>query len=189
MTKENKISRLLEVIVQNTPDLIYAFDLNYKIIYANKALLEMWGRTLEDSLGRDLTELGYETWHANMHKREIDEIITTKKPIRGEVSFNHATLGKRIYDYIFVPVFDTQGHVEAISGTTRDITNLVEAKNQIEESEQRFRTLVDNIPMMSFILEPNPDAKVSYWNKGWLDYTGQNYNEALGRSWDRFIHP
>ncbi|MFN3667352.1 MAG: PAS domain S-box protein, partial [Sediminibacterium sp.] len=28
-----------------------------------------------------------------------------------------------------------------------------------------------------------------YWNKTWLDYTGQTFEEALGRAWDGFIHP
>ncbi|RYY68634.1 MAG: HAMP domain-containing histidine kinase, partial [Chitinophagaceae bacterium] len=36
----------------------------------------------------------------------------------------HATLGKRIYDYILVPVLDSQGDVTAVAGTTRDITEI-----------------------------------------------------------------
>ena len=95
--------RLYEAITQNTPDLIYVFGLNYRFTYANEALLNMWGRTWEDSAGKGMLEIGYEPWHAEMHEREIDQVVATKKPIRGEVSFPHATLGKRIYDYIFVP--------------------------------------------------------------------------------------
>ena len=97
---QNKIEeskRLYETITQNTPDLIYVFDLNARFIYANEALLTMWGSTWEQSIGKSLLEIGYEPWHAEMHEREISEIIATKKSIRGEVSFPHATLGKRIY--------------------------------------------------------------------------------------------
>ncbi|HUM47545.1 MAG TPA: PAS domain-containing protein, partial [Chitinophagales bacterium] len=101
--------RIYEAITQNTPDLIYVFDLNYRFSYANDALLKMWGRSWEDAIGKSLLEIGYEPWHAEMHEREIREIIATSKPIRGEVSFPHATLGKRIYDYILVPVFDQDG--------------------------------------------------------------------------------
>jgi PAS domain S-box-containing protein len=319
MTRENRIARLLEAITQNTPDLIYVFDLNYRFTYLNEALLKMLGRSWDECVGKSLSEVGYESWHAEMHMQEMDKVITTKKSVRGEVSFPHAKLGKRIYDYIFVPVLDSKGKVEAIAGTTRDITTQVEARKQIEESErrynqlvhssptaigillgedliiteanqpiieiwgkgkeiigkpyfealpelveqgykqvfadvyrtgkpfnavetpvkllqagemklkyynfllypqrnatneivgigilatevtsqalwnskikeseERYRLLADNMPMISFIVDPKPDPYISYWNKTWLDYTGQTFEEALGRSWDSIIHP
>lgn len=119
-----KQTRLFEAINDTTPDLVYVFDLDYRFIYANKALLRMWGRTFDESVGRGLRELGYEEWHADMHEREIDTVVATKAPIRGVVSFPHATLGKRIYDYIFSPVLNSRGEVEAIAGTTRDISDI-----------------------------------------------------------------
>ena len=64
----------------------------------------MWGRTCDEAIGKNCLELGYEPWHAEMHDREIDQVIATGKPIRGEVPFT-GTYGRRIYDYIFVPVF------------------------------------------------------------------------------------
>ena len=57
--------RLYETINSSTPDLIYVFDLNYRFTYANRALLEMWGSTWEQSIGKGLRENGYEEWHAN----------------------------------------------------------------------------------------------------------------------------
>lgn len=115
--------RLYETVTSNTPDLIYVFGLDYRFNYVNKALLDMWGKRLEDSVGKTLLENGYEPWHAEMHEREIDEIIATGKAIRGEVDFPHAILGKRTYDYILSPVFDANGVVVSISGTTRDVTH------------------------------------------------------------------
>jgi len=131
--------RLYDAIVSGTPDLIYVFDLDYRFKFVNAALLEMWGRTREESIGKGLRELGYEEWHAEMHEREIDDVVATKKPIRGEVSFPHATLGERIYDYIFVPVFDESGQVDSVAGTTRDITERKRAERALGESEERLR--------------------------------------------------
>lgn len=127
--------RLYDSITNNTPDLVYVFDLNYRFSYANKALLTMWGKSAEDAIGYGLRENGYEEWHAAMHEREIDEIITTKKSIRGTVSFPHAELGSRIYDYILVPVLNEAGQVEAIAGTTRDITDIKHAGEKLQQSK------------------------------------------------------
>lgn len=134
--------RLLEAVTSSTPDLVYIFDLNYRFAYANAALLEMWGKTWEQSAGRGLLELGYEPWHAEMHEREIDQVVATKLPIRGEVSFPHAFLGKRIYDYIFAPVINEAGQVEAVAGTTRDITEIKRAEEALRQSEVELQQKV-----------------------------------------------
>lgn len=117
-----KEKRIYETITSSTPDLVYVFELDYTFSYANRALLEMWGKSWDEAIGKNLLENGYEPWHAEMHEREIDQIVTTKKSIRGEVAFPHAVLGKRIYDYILNPVFNASGDVIAIAGTTRDVT-------------------------------------------------------------------
>lgn len=125
--------RLYETIIGSTPDLVYVFDLDARFSYANEALLNMWGRTKEESFGKSLLEIGYEPWHAAMHEREIEHIKQTKESVRGEVGFPHATLGRRIYDYILVPVLDTKGRVAAIAGTTRDITEIRKLSQQKDE--------------------------------------------------------
>ena len=33
-------------------------------------------------------------------------------------------------------------------------------------------------------LDPTPDAPVEYWNKTWLQYSGQTLEEAMGRAWN-----
>ena len=136
--RSERQKRFFESLVSSTPDLVYAFDLQYRFTFANKALLEMWNRSLEDSVGKTLIEVGYEPWHAEMHEREIDEVVATKKPIRGEVGFPHAQLGWRVYDYIFTPVFNDAGEVEGIAGTTRDITD-------IKRAEDHLKLLVDEL--------------------------------------------
>lgn len=124
--------QVYETVTSNTPDLVYVFELDYTFSYANRALLEMWGKTWDDAVGKRLLENGYEPWHAEMHEREIDHIVATGERVRGEVAFPHAILGKRIYDYILTPVFDANGKVAAVSGVTRDVTErkLIELEKQ-----------------------------------------------------------
>lgn len=129
--------RVYEAILTNTPDLAYVFDLEHRFIYANEILLKLWGKTLEESVGRNCLELGYEPWHAEMHDREIEQVIATKSAIRGEVPFS-GTFGRRIYDYIFVPVLGENGEVEAVAGTTRDVTDRKIAEEMLLEERERL---------------------------------------------------
>jgi PAS domain S-box-containing protein len=125
-----------EAILSNTPDFAYVFDLHHRFTYANEGLLRMWGKTREEAIGKNCLDLGYEPWHAAMHDREIDEIVVTKKPIRGEVPFS-GTFGYRNYDYLMVPVLGADGEVAAVAGITRDITERKQMEESLRESDRR----------------------------------------------------
>jgi signal transduction histidine kinase/CheY-like chemotaxis protein len=71
-----------------------------------------------------------------MHDREIDQVISTKQFVRGEVPFKGA-YGRRIYEYIFVPVLAPDGEVEAIAGTTRDVTERKQAEEGLRNANRR----------------------------------------------------
>ncbi len=171
--------RVYEAITSGTPDLMYVFGLDYRFTYANTALLSMWGKTWDNAVGKSLLENGYEPWHAEMHEREIDRIKATKQPIRGEVSFPHATLGKRIYDYILTPVFNEQGEVEAVAGVTRDVT-------ERKQDEQQLQLLIDMLPAsvvvirgQNLVVEMINQANLEYWNKTAAEVVGRPFLEIL----------
>jgi PAS domain S-box-containing protein len=161
--------RLYEAILTNTPDLAYVWDLNHRFIYANEGLLKMWGKSAEDAIGKNCLELGYEPWHAAMHDREIEQVIATKKPVRGEVPFTGA-FGRRIYDYLLVPVFGANGEVEAIAGTTRDVTDRKVTEEALRQSETRFRQLIEASPAGVAISET--DGKIVLANDALLEIMG-----------------
>ena len=137
MAASEQQRRFYDAVLSATPDFIYVFGLDHRFIYVNQALLAMWGKTWDEAIGRTCLELGYEPWHAEMHDREIDQVRATKQPIRGEVPF-HGTQGRRIYDYIFVPVFAADGEVIAVAGTTRDVTDRRMSEDALRESERRL---------------------------------------------------
>jgi PAS domain S-box-containing protein len=128
--------RLYETFLENSPDLAYVFGLDHRFAYANRVLLNMWGRTWDEAIGKTCLELGYEPWHAEMHDREIEEVILKKTSIRGEVPFA-GTNGRRIYEYIFVPVLGPEGEVEAVAGTTRDVTERKQAEEALRDANRR----------------------------------------------------
>ena len=179
--------RLYETVLSNTPDLVYVFDLEHRFTYANAVLLQMWGRTREDALGKTCLELGYPDWHAAMHDREIEQVKATKAPIRGEVPFT-STFGRRIYDYIFVPILNPQGEVEAVAGTTRDVTERKRFEEELRDSEQRFRTITNAMPQM--VWTALPDGTIDYHNEQFYEFVGLEAGAAEGTTWaEDMLHP
>lgn len=127
--------RLYETILSHVPDFVYIFSLDHRILYANEALLKMWGYSWDQTIGKSFIDVGYEPWHAEMHCREIDEVRSTRRPVRGEIPFT-GQHGRRIYEYIFVPVFGADGEVEAVAGTTRDITERRQLEDTLREADR-----------------------------------------------------
>jgi PAS domain S-box-containing protein len=132
--------RRFEAILSSTEDFIYLFDLGGRFTYANRALLELWGRDLKSVVGRRFEDLDYSAELSEIHAKQIESVISSGKPLRAENSYTSPSGGARVYEYIFVPIFDVTGQVEAVSGVTRDITErkLAEAENErlLQESER-----------------------------------------------------
>ena len=127
--------RIYETALNSTPDFVYVFDLEHRAQYANDALRRVWG--VNDVRGRTWMDLGYEQWHADLHDRELALVIQTGAPIRGEIPFK-GTNGTRVYDYIFSPVLDADGHVVAVAGTTRDVTDRQAAEQALRRNAERL---------------------------------------------------
>ncbi len=133
----DRLFRIHETILSTTDDFAYIFDRNGRFLYANRRLLTVWAKTLDQIVGKTCLELGYEQWHHDMHMREIAQVLATMQPIRGEVPFTGASGISGIYDYIFSPVLGPDGEVEVIVGTTRDVTERKRAEESLREIDRQ----------------------------------------------------
>jgi formate hydrogenlyase transcriptional activator len=57
----------------------------------------------------------------------------------------------------------------------------------MNDSEDRYRTIIDAIPAMAW--STLPDGHVEFLNRQCLDYTGLSLEEARGWGWDVAVHP
>ena len=56
----------------------------------------------------------------------------------------------------------------------------------IRESEARFRLMADTAPVMVWM--SGPDKLCTYFNKHWLDFTGQPLQRQVGDGWSEGVH-
>ncbi len=132
-----RLSRIHETILSTTDDFASVVDRNGRYLYANRSLLEVWGKTLPEILGKTRLELGFERSHHDMHMREIAQIIESGQPVRGEIHYTSPFGVTGIYDYTFTPVFGLNGEVEAIVGTSRNVTERKRNEEALREMDQQ----------------------------------------------------
>jgi PAS domain S-box-containing protein len=81
---------------------------------------------------------------------------------------------------------DAQGRLREYEGLVQDITDRRAAEEAMRLSEQRFRGLLENIHLVSMILDPN--GKVTFCNDFLLQITGWSRQETIGADWfEQFI--
>ena len=132
-----RLSRVHDTILASTQDFASVVDREGRFLYANPPLLSVWGKTLEQVVGKTRLDLGYEQGHHEKHMHEIAEIVETKKAVRGEISYTGANGIFGIYDYIFTPVLGPGGEVESIVSSTRDITERKRIEDSLRQADQQ----------------------------------------------------
>lgn len=178
--------RKFDAIVAAIPDFIYTFDLAGRFTYVSPALLNLWQKTLDQALGKSFFELDYPTDLATRLQQQIQQVIRTRQPLKDETPYT-SQIGTRAYEYIFVPLVDRKGAVEAVAGVTRDITDRKRAEEALRSSEQQFRNLADNASMMVWVTDTT--GSCTFLSRSWYEFSGQTEAAGLGFGWLNVVHP
>jgi PAS domain S-box-containing protein len=82
---------------------------------------------------------------------------------------------------------DERGTLVEIAGTTRDITRQKNDEAKLRASEDRFRALIEAMPLPAWTSDEN--GACDYVNKAYCDYTGTSPEENYGQGWIGVLAP
>jgi PAS domain S-box-containing protein len=138
-------------------DFVYTFDRSGRFTYSNRPLLDLLGITLEEIIGKSFHELPYPVSLATLLQQQISEVVATGKPVTDETSYTNPAGHVGYYEYIFMPIFDHDGKVTLVAGSTRDITSRKELERQKDEFmgvvSHELRTPVTSIKAFGQVLQ------------------------------------
>ncbi|HSY66470.1 MAG TPA: ABC transporter substrate binding protein [Terriglobales bacterium] len=66
-------------------------------------------------------------------------------------------------------------------------TELKRADAVLRESEDRFRRVANTAPVLIWMSDT--DKRCSFFNRGWLNFTGRSLEDELGEGWLTSVHP
>lgn len=82
---------------------------------------------------------------------------------------------------------NAQGKPQYFIAEVLDITERKNAEEVLRENERRFRLVANTAPVMIWMSAP--DKLCTFFNNGWLDFTGQSMEHELGEGWASGVHP
>jgi len=133
-------------------------------------------------------------WRASVHPddihiddNDIDRLrrnLDTKSQIR---TINRE--GQIVWVQVFAhPVWDEEKNcLSGIYGAVKNINDRKTAEEQLINSEQRFRNLLEKVNLIAIILDQN--GKVTFCNDHLLKITGYQQEEVIGKDWFDLMMP
>jgi len=151
----DRSSALLRAIGDATPDLIFAKDLDLRLLYANAATCRTIGIPPERVVGTSNRELATnEEEGAALDANDRMVIESGETRVLEEV-FTSPDGTRRVFRTVKTPMRDAAGNVVGLVGVGTDLTDRVEAEELLRQSEARLRAIFDATPECIKIVAPD----------------------------------
>lgn len=181
---ESDLSRamqLWDMTFDAVPELIAIVDESSNIIQVNTAMDDRLGTTKDYLKGKKCFQAldGLDAPpdycpYQHIHKSgQIHRLEEYKKNLDGYFSivcipFMEASTGKTVSVHVL-----------------QDITERKNYEEQLKHSEEKFRRLSEDMPML--VCTYLPDSSLTYVNKAYCDYFGKSEKDLIGSKWLDFI--
>lgn len=187
-------TKLLNNVVSTTPDKLLMFDRSQRLTYINRAGLELTKLSEASIFGKTLEEIGFPPELIKLHSNCWEQILATGQSVTAETDFINPRTGRQNYcSYIFSPILNAEGKIEAILVTNRDITELKKTEAALRESESRYRILsqITSDFAYSFNVLPDKTWACDWMTEAFTRITGYTASEIETSGWLECdcIHP
>ena len=199
--KQNEENRKLSYLATHTPNNVIYADKDGKITWVNEHFEHFTGYNLHEILGKTPGSFltGPETEPEKTS--QLRNAIQTKTPIELTLA-NYKKNGELYHIALQVnPVFDENGEFLYFISIQQDVTQLVNKKRIILESQNQLQvnmqTIKESQARYSNLLQMTNDLITSldgqgtilYANKSWLNKLNYTLKEVLGTNIFSYVHP
>lgn len=175
----SKNQEKLNLIYNTTADIIFLVTVKkegeYYFESANKAFLSALGLTEAQLAGKNIKEVVSGPSLA-LALEKYSEVIRTKKPVSWEQVSEYPS-GKRFGIITITPILDEKDECVMIAGIAHDITERKKAEQERIEAESKFRTLIEQSLVGTYIID---QGRFLYVNPRFAQIFGYTQDELIG---------
>lgn len=187
-----KSAKEIEDLYDNAPCGYHSLDKDGIFVRVNNTELKWLGYTKGELVGR---------WNFRdmLTPSSSNKFCRSLQEFEGEGGVQELELDVVRRDGTVLPVllnataiYDSDGHYVMSRSTMFDITTRRLAEAALRESESRFRTTVNNAPIIIWVADVNDGQAYqgcNFFNRRWHDFTGHAQEEMLVCDWIIHVHP
>ena len=164
------------LLIENQQDLVVKVDTQGRFQFVSPSYCNLFGKTEDELIGNTFMPL--------VHEEDLQQTTEAMKQLHyppHSVYIEQRAMtrsGWRWLGWVDTAVLDEQGNVTAIIGVGRDITERIKAMTALRESEERYRAVVEDTPVL--ICRFLPDGEITFVNKAYSDYFGKPRESLIG---------
>lgn len=158
-----------------------------EIIHVSPAYERIWGNSCDSLYENPLSWLNLV--HPEDKDLVLNNLIEQKKEKYTDIEYRIIDQNNSIrwISTSTFLIFDEKGKPEKIAGISNDITNKKNYQIRLQESEYRYATLVDLVPIGIF--RSDIKGNIIYVNKKGLQIINATFDEVKDTRWKNFIYP
>lgn len=184
---------LMQSVIDNVPVRVFWKDRNLNYLGCNPAFARDAGKQAPSELiGRDDFAMGWAA-QAELYRADDRRVMESGEPRLGYEEPQLTPEGRTIWLRTSkVPMRNNTNEVVGVLGLYEDITERKLANERLQESEARFRELVESIPGFTYRCMLDADWTMEYFSPGFAELTGYAIDDFINnkvRSYASIIHP
>ena len=174
---------LRETILQSPVAMCIMRGPGYVVEIANQRMFELWGRGANDILHRPIFDGLPEARNQGLEGL-LHRVYTTGEAYTAR---EHPVMLPRdgrnesvFINFVYQPFREGDGSVSGVIAVATDVTDQVLTRKKIEESEQKFRSLVEHAPVAINVVK-GPDYIMEVVNAGMVEILAKPAAELLNK--------
>jgi len=177
-------------LAENLPEIVYRIHIREKnrMQFFNNMLVTVTGYNEEELIEGKVCSIDPLIIEEDRDRiiAEVDAAIKDNRSFSVEYCITHKDGTRRFLIERGRPIFDNDG-LNSIDGIIRDVTAEKLFENALRESEERYRTLVENASDIVFRLDDT--GRITFVNPAALRIMGHEEKKIIGRHYPTFIRP
>ena len=167
---------------------LLVLDQELRVFSANDPFLKTFQVSSEETVHRYIYDLGNGQWDIPRLRELLGKVLFEDASVTEfEIDHEFENIGRRIM-VLNANIIVTPNAIEPmLLLAIEDITERKRAEELLRISEERFRTIADNMSQLAWTCDQL--GNVNWYNRRWLDYTGMTFQEMAGWDWSKVQHP
>ncbi|MDD4747714.1 MAG: PAS domain S-box protein [Salinivirgaceae bacterium] len=169
-----------KTLADHSPDIIVRFNREFSCTYANPSLEPITGYNRNDSIGKNINDLGFNEDTLTILKKSFVECFAERK--KKTLNYTYTIRGaERNFETIMVPeVSEESNTIQSILTISRDITSQQRMIDQIAQSEKYYKLMANNSTDIIWTMDQHREITyVSPAVKNVLGYSPSEFTTAV----------